>query len=136
MFLLGVLFLSLSASGRESGFTLCRGWTASVSSVDPRTRQYVSSQYIEINSYLTHSLNALPALNICFNRKLLPLPRTRPNLTVQLLLLLAGDVSVNPGPSHNLRAATVNARSMRDKGPALADLVQGKNLDVLGITET
>ena len=31
---------------------------------------------------------------------------------------------------------TVNARSMRDKAPALSDLVVSKGIDFLGITET
>ena len=43
----------------------------------------------------------------------------------------------NPGPGvHGLRLATVNARSMRDKVPALSDLVASKSIDLLGITET
>ena len=52
------------------------------------------------------------------------------------MLLLAGDVSLNPGPTHSLRIATINARSMREKAPALADLVESKSIDVLSITET
>ena len=44
---------------------------------------------------------------------------------------------MNPGPvAPNLRLGTVNARSMRDKAPALSDLVVSKGIDLLGITET
>ena len=64
-------------------------------------------------------------------------PRFKLNLGLSLLLLLAGDVSLNPGPvAPNLRLGTVNARSMRDKAPALSDLVVSKGTDFLGITET
>ena len=63
--------------------------------------------------------------------------RVKLNLGVSLLLLLPGDVSLNPGPvAPNLRLGTVNARSMRDKAPALSDLVVSKGIDLLGITET
>ena len=56
---------------------------------------------------------------------------------MSLLLLLAGDVSLNPGPERpNLRLGTVNARSMRDKAPVLSDFVVSKRIDLLGITET
>ena len=66
-----------------------------------------------------------------------PPPRVRLNLDMSLLLLLAGDVSLNPGPGvRNLRLGTVNARSMRDKAPVLSDLMTSKNINILGITET
>ena len=64
-------------------------------------------------------------------------PRVKLNLGLSLLLLLAGDVSLNPGPvAPNLCLGTVNARSMRDEAPALSDLVVSKGIDLLGITET
>ena len=54
-----------------------------------------------------------------------------------LLLLLAGDVSLNPGPGVlGLRLGTVNALSMRERAPALSDLVASGSIDLLGITET
>ncbi len=94
---------------------------------------------VSIDTSLSASLNTLPILHICCNRKLLPLPHTRPNLSLcsSLLLLLAGDIAVNPGPaSSNLRIGTVNARSMREKSPTISDLVKCKSLDIFGITET
>ena len=64
-------------------------------------------------------------------------PRVKLNLGLSLVFLLAADVSLNPGPvAPNLRLGTVNARSMRDKAPALFDLVVSKGIDLLGITET
>ena len=64
-------------------------------------------------------------------------PRVKFNLGLSLLLLLAGDVSLNPGPvAPNLRPGTVNARSMKDNAPALSDLVVSKSIDLLGITGT
>ena len=63
--------------------------------------------------------------------------RVKLGLSLFLILLLAGDVSLNPGPERpNLRLATINTRSMRDKAPALSDLVVSKDIDLLGITET
>ena len=73
---------------------------------------------------------------LCEQENALP-PRVRLNLGLSLLLLLAGDVSLNPGPvAPNLHLRTVNARSMRDKASALSDLVVSKGIDLLGITET
>ena len=54
-----------------------------------------------------------------------------------MLLLLAGDVSLNPGPGVcGLCLGTVNACFMQDKAPTLSDLVSSKSIDLLGITET
>ena len=66
-----------------------------------------------------------------------PPPRVQLDIEFSLLLLLAGDVSLNPGPGvRGLRLETVNARSMRNKAPALSDLVASKSIDLIGITET
>ena len=50
-----------------------------------------------------------------------------------LLLLLGGDVSLNPGP---LTLGVLNTRSVRNKGPLLADIVASNYLDILCLTET
>ena len=50
-----------------------------------------------------------------------------------LLLLLGGDVSLNPGP---FTLGVLNARSVRNKGPLLADMVASYDLDLLCLTET
>ena len=53
----------------------------------------------------------LPLLNVCFNRKLLPPPPSRPPFKLAILLLLAGDVSLNPGHSgskERIKIATMN----------------------------
>ena len=48
-----------------------------------------------------------------------PSPRVQLDFEFSLLLLLAADVSLNPGPGvRGLRLGTVNARSMWDKVPA------------------
>ena len=52
---------------------------------------------------------------------------------LMLLLLLSGDVSLNPGP---LTLVLVNTRSVRNKGPLLADIVASNDLDILCLTET
>ena len=48
-----------------------------------------------------------------------------PSLKLSLLLLLSGDVSLNPGPNRscNMRFATTNLRSVRQKNAVLSDLV-------------
>ena len=78
--------------------------------------------------------------NICYNRKLLPISKSQPSLKLAILLLLAGDVSLNPGPStcstDRVRLATLNARSMKNKAASLADMVSSKKIDILAITET
>ena len=59
------------------------------------------------------------------------------NFDFSFLLVLAGDVSLNPGPGvRGLHAGTVNVRSMWDMAPALSDLVTSNGIDLLEITET
>ena len=63
-----------------------------------------------------------------------PPPWVRLNLDFSLLLLLTGDVSLNPDPGvRGLRLGTDNAHSMQDKAPALSDLVTSKGIDLLGM---
>ena len=50
---------------------------------------------------------------------------------LMLLLLLGGDVSLNPGPLTDV----LNARSVMNKGPLLANMVASKDLDFLCLTE-
>ena len=60
----------------------------------------------------------LPLLNVCFNRKLLPLPPCRPSFKLAILLLLEGDVSLNPGPpglNERIKNATMNVRSIKPR---------------------
>ena len=52
---------------------------------------------------------------------------------LMLLLLLGSDLSHNPGP---LIQTVLNARSIRNKGPQLADIVTSHDLDFLCLTET
>ena len=49
-----------------------------------------------------------------------------------LLLLLCGDVAVNPGPTN---FGFINCRSIHSKGPLLHDLIQCSDLDILGLVE-
>ena len=65
------------------------------------------------------------------NLKQFPLQLKLKNLL--LLLLLCGDVTVNPGPTNFV---FVNCRSTRNKGPFLQDLIQCCDLDILGLVET
>ena len=52
---------------------------------------------------------------------------------LMLLLLVGGDVSLNPGL---FTLGVLNARSVRNKGPLLADMVTSYDLDFLCLTET
>ena len=52
-----------------------------------------------------------------------------------LLLILAGDISSNPGPN-NINFATLNARSIRNKYPAVAHFVSDNQIHCLSVTET
>ena len=49
------------------------------------------------------------------------------------LVLLSGDVALNPGP---LKFGFANCRSIRNKGPILCGEIQTGNFDVFGLTET
>ena len=49
------------------------------------------------------------------------------------LLLLCGDISLNPGP---ISFGAVNCRSVRNKGPCISDTVSAHSFDILAVTET
>ena len=50
-----------------------------------------------------------------------------------LLILMCGDVVMNPGP---VMPGSVNARSIRNKDPLLADTIASHAIDFLCLTET
>ena len=50
-----------------------------------------------------------------------------------LLLLMCGDVAMNPGP---VMLVSVNAKSIRNKGPLLSDTIASHAFDFLYLTET
>ena len=70
-------------------------------------------------------------LSVIYNSKQVPPKLKLKNLL--LLLLLCGDVAVNPGPTN---FGFVNCRSMRNKGPLLHDLIKCSDLDILGLVDT
>ena len=83
-----------------------------------------------ISRVLSPSLEPIPSLFLCANRWMWLPPRVKLNLGLSLLLLFAGD----PNPIvPNLRLGTVNACSMRDKIPALSDLVVSKGIELLSL---
>ena len=86
---------------------------------------------IAISRALSPSLESVPSLFLCGNTKMRLPPRGHLDFDFYLL------ESLNPGPGvRGLRLRTVNAHSMRDKAPALSDLVASKAIDLLGVTET
>ena len=131
MFSLCVLFLSSSAASRSHDFTLC-STLAQRSDVISTPSKYMTTQ-----ESLTY-LYSLLCLKFCFNRKLLPIPRSRPTFKLALILMLAGEVNLNSGPvvRHNIRLATSNIRSIREKTASLTDLIISKTIDILAVKET
>ena len=130
-FLITLFFLGVSIVGREDNFRLCdpMKWEPSLS---PHSQSdIIFSIFLQIS---------VPTLNICYNRKLLPIPKSQPSSKLAILLLLVGDVSLNPWPStcsiDTVCLATINARSMRNKAASLADMVISRKIDILAITET
>ena len=54
-----------------------------------------------------------------------------------IILILSGDISLNPDPSaRNIKACHLNVRSLRNKTSAFSDFVLSNDLDVVGVTET
>ena len=54
-----------------------------------------------------------------------------------IILILSGDISLNPGPSaRNIKACNLNVRSLRNKTSAFSDFVLSNDLDIVGVTET
>ena len=52
---------------------------------------------------------------------------------LSVLLLLCGDISLNPGP---ISFGVVNCRSVRNKGPSISDIMSTRSLSLLAMTET
>ena len=50
-----------------------------------------------------------------------------------ILLLLSGDIALNPGP---INFGFVNCCSIRNKGPLIDDTIVSNNLDILALAET
>ena len=56
---------------------------------------------------------------------------------MSLLLILSGDVSINPGPNTSLLTGSlINIKSIRNKSVALADFINSNKSDIIAITET
>ena len=56
------------------------------------------------------------------------------------LLLLAGDISTNPGPTQqqlpNINLGFTNIRSIKNKSEALDHYINGHNISIFAVTET
>ena len=53
------------------------------------------------------------------------------------ILILSGDISLNPGPSfRNIKACLMNAWSLQNKISAFSDFVSSNDLDIIGDAET
>ena len=86
-------------------------------------------------SLCAHGLTSLPRPNRLHsyikNAQHFPFVAERHGLVT--LLLLCGDISLNPGP---ISFGVVNCRSVRNKGPCINDTVILHSVDILAVTET
>jgi hypothetical protein len=114
--------------------------------------QFVTSNYTCPNTCsIGHA--SLPAPELCnLNLALLwsrPLTCSTPfrprntactkTVCVAALLLIAGDIELNPGPplsTSNLQFGLININSVRCKAPLVHDLISDHCLDILALTET
>ena len=54
-----------------------------------------------------------------------------------IILILSGDISLNPGPSvRNIKACLLNAWSLCNKTSVFSEFVSSNDLDIIGVTET
>ena len=132
LFLLCIFFLSCPVAFRRDDFAMCKPLTCKM--------LFVTSTYPQ-QMRIHHSLSFLHGflcLNLCFNRKLFPIPFSRPTFKLAIVHLLAGDVTINCGPAinHNTRFAATNVRSVRSKTASVSDLLFSKKIDILAINET
>ena len=124
--MLAVFFLLLATLVRDTGVSLaddiCNAYLHSNIFIDNSTRLSFSK---------TPALT-LSCLGLCTQNTLYKKCGHNPSL------LLSGDVSLNPGPNRscNMRFATTNLRSVRQKSAALSDLISSKQIDILAMTET
>ena len=131
-FVLTIFFLLLATIVRDTGVFLaddiCNAYLHSNIFIDNSTRLSFSK---------TPALT-LSCLGLCTQNTLYKKCGHNPSLKLSLLLLLSGDVSLNPGPNRscNMRFATTNLRSVRQKSAALSDLISSKQIDILAMTET
>ena len=130
LYLLLFFFLSSSFAIRDADFKLCSRRKAAC---------FEHSDRIDVS---IPTLNQLPCLTVCTDRKLSPIPRSNPTVLTSLLLLLSGDINLNPGPIsvrapiNHVRMATINVRSISNKTASFCDIVESKKLDVVAVTET
>ena len=81
------------------------------------------------NSFFKTPTLHLSCLGMCTHRKLYTQLDYNPSFRLSIILILAGDVSINPGPKtfQNMRFATTNLRSVIYKTAALSDLMLSKH---------
>ena len=82
-----------------------------------------------------HGLTSLPCPyrlhRYVLNRHHFPCVAKRHGFTT--LLLVYGDISLNPGP---ISFGAVNCRFVRNKGPCINDTASAYSVDILAVTET
>ena len=69
---------------------------------------------------------------------MLPIPKfPSHSLKLIIILLLSGDISLNPGPAaQNIKISTINVRSIKCKTAPFTEFVTSEKLEVVAVTET
>ena len=104
-----------------------------------RRPEVVFPQTYLISPYLSSlSSQHVAILHICSDRKLLHIPKfTNHSLKLSIILLLSGDISLNPGPeAKNIKISTINVWSIKCKTAPFTEFVTSKKHDVVAVTET
>lgn len=87
------------------------------------------------------SASAIIHLDACLKYLNQPPPlsfSSRPSLLKRLVLtlLLSGDISLNPGPRPFCSLGSANLRSIKNKSPAVSDMIVSNNFDIFCMSET
>ena len=83
----------------------------------------------KLHPFFMHFYLLKPCIKISFRKRM-------SFLHLSILLILSGDVSLNPGPTKYFKIASTNIQSMRNKGPTISDFVHSQNIDLFCMTET
>ena len=132
LFVLVICLLSLSTLFKEK----CYYFEEDIYNTYRHSEIFINNS-IRISFSQTSPLH-LSCLGLCTHRKWSTKSGCNPSFRLSIILLLAGDVSIYPGTKtfQNMRFATTNVLSVRNKYAALSDLILSKHIDILALTET
>ena len=103
-------------------------------------QNHTDATAIHVSPSLTHLINDRRLMFISSGRVYRPSPDRSLSATLVALLLLAGGIESNPGPSSSstpgIEFGLLNARSAVHKAALIHDVIADRKLDVLTLTET